>query len=60
MVKDVNSDLQVLGSPHEFHFVHHALPHARNKRSIPHIRKLKADKRVSRGKVLILNSKTYV
>jgi len=36
----------ILGSPHEFHFVHHALPHARSKRSVRHIRKLKADSRV--------------
>eukprot|EP00096_Caligus_rogercresseyi_P016593 TRINITY_DN930_c1_g1_i7.p1 TRINITY_DN930_c1_g1~~TRINITY_DN930_c1_g1_i7.p1 ORF type:complete len:720 (-),score=144.75 TRINITY_DN930_c1_g1_i7:1187-3346(-) len=33
----------VLGSPHEYHFVSHALPHARTKQSVPHIRKLKAD-----------------
>ena len=38
---------QVLGSEEEFHFVHHALPNARSKRSIPHIRKLRSDKRVS-------------
>ncbi len=36
----------MLGSDHEFHFVNHGLPHARNKRSVRHIRKLKADKRV--------------
>ena len=42
--------LQVLGSSHEYHFIHYALPHARSKRSVPHIRKLKADKRV-RGTV---------
>ena len=38
---------QVLGSSHEYHFVHHALPHARTKRSILHLRKLKTDQRVS-------------
>ena len=37
----------LLGSPHEFHFVHHGLPHARSKRSIPHTRKLKTDPQVS-------------
>lgn len=37
----------ILGSPHEYHFVHNALPHARTKRSVPHIRKLKSDKRVA-------------
>jgi len=36
----------ILGSPHEFHFVHHGLPHARHKRSIPHTRKLKTDPQV--------------
>lgn len=36
----------VLGSHDEHHFIHHSLPHARSKRSVPHIRKLKADKRV--------------
>jgi len=36
----------VLGSPHEFHFVHHGLPHARHKRSLPHTRKLKTDPQV--------------
>merc|ERR1712123_447760 len=36
----------VLGSPHEFHFVHHGLPHARHKRSVPHTRKLKTDPQV--------------
>jgi len=34
---------QLLGSPHEFHFIHHGLPHARNKRSLLHTRKLKSD-----------------
>nr|CAG4643076.1 EOG090X02T5 [Ilyocryptus agilis] len=29
--------------PHEFHFVHRALPHARTKRSVLHTRQLKAD-----------------
>ncbi|XP_046401719.1 neuroendocrine convertase 2 [Ischnura elegans] len=32
----------LLGSSHEFHFMHRALPHARTRRSIPHTRKLKA------------------
>jgi proprotein convertase subtilisin/kexin type 2 len=36
----------VLSSPHEFHFVHHGLPGARAKRSIPHTRKLKTDPQV--------------
>jgi len=36
----------VLGSPNEFHFVHHGLPHARHKRSVPHTRKLKTDPQV--------------
>lgn len=36
----------VVGLPDEFHFVHHALPNARSKRSIPHTRKLKADPQV--------------
>jgi proprotein convertase subtilisin/kexin type 2 len=36
----------VLGSPHEYHFIHYALPHARTKRSVAHVRKLKADPRV--------------
>jgi len=36
----------VLGSPHEFHFVHHGLPLARHKRSVPHTRKLKIDPQV--------------
>jgi len=36
----------VLGSPHEFHFVHHGLPRARPARSIPHTRKLKTDPQV--------------
>ena len=39
----------VLGSPHEFHFVHHGLPHARHKRSVPHTRKLKTDPQVSKS-----------
>jgi len=34
---------QVLGSGHEFHFVHHGVPHVRNKRSLLHTRKLKSD-----------------
>merc|ERR1712223_841582 len=36
----------VLGSDHEFHFIHHGVPHARHKRSVPHTRKLKADREV--------------
>merc|ERR1712088_1228376 len=36
----------VLGSDHEFHFVHHGIPAARHKRSVPHTRKLKADHEV--------------
>lgn len=31
----------VLGSESEFHFVHHGVPHARSKRSIPHTRQLR-------------------
>jgi len=34
---------KVLGSPHEFHFVHHGVPKLRTKRSMVHARKLKAD-----------------
>jgi len=34
---------KVLGSGHEFHFVHHGVPHIRTKRSLLHTRKLKAD-----------------
>lgn len=33
----------VIGSNHEYHFVHHALPHARTKRSVMQTRQLKAD-----------------
>ncbi|XP_011501161.1 PREDICTED: neuroendocrine convertase 2 [Ceratosolen solmsi marchali] len=33
----------VLGSQTEFHFVHRALPNVRNRRSIPHVRRLKVD-----------------
>jgi len=33
----------VLGSSHEFQFIHHALPQARTKRSVRHVRQLKAD-----------------
>lgn len=33
----------VLGSSDEYHFVQNALPHARSKRSIPHMRRLKSD-----------------
>lgn len=36
----------VLGSSHEYHFVHHGLPHARSKRSVGHLRLLKADPHV--------------
>merc|ERR1712045_803621 len=36
----------VLGSDHEFHFIHHGVPQARHKRSVPHTRKLKADHEV--------------
>ena len=36
----------VISSPHEFHFVHAGLPHARHKRSVPHSRKLKTDPQV--------------
>lgn len=36
----------VLGSNHEYHFVHHGLPHARSKRSVGHLRLLKADPHV--------------
>ena len=32
-----------MGSNNEFHFVHHGLPHARTKRSVGHLRLLKAD-----------------
>ena len=38
---------QVIGSDHDYHFVHHALPHARTKRSVLHTRQLKADPLVS-------------
>jgi len=37
----------VLGSKNEFHFVHHGLPHARTKRSVGHLRLLKADPQVA-------------
>ena len=37
----------VLGSKHEYHFVHHGLPHARSKRSVGHLRLLKADPHVA-------------
>ncbi|KAH9497819.1 Neuroendocrine convertase 2 [Dermatophagoides farinae] len=33
----------ILGSQREYHFQHRALPHARNKRSIGHYRKLRSD-----------------
>merc|ERR1719285_1455499 len=38
----------LLNSPHEFHFVHEGLSHARHKRSLPHSRKLKTDPQVHR------------
>jgi len=34
---------KVLGSPHEYHFVHHGIPKVRTKRSVIHTRKLKSD-----------------
>ncbi|XP_037571731.1 neuroendocrine convertase 2 [Dermacentor silvarum] len=33
----------VLGSKNEYHFVHRAVPRGRTKRSVPHMRKLRAD-----------------
>ena len=36
-----------MGSNNEFHFVHHGLPHARTKRSVGHLRLLKADPQVA-------------
>ena len=36
----------LLGADDEYHFVHHGLPHARHKRSVPHSRKLKSDPQV--------------
>jgi proprotein convertase subtilisin/kexin type 2 len=39
----------VLGSKHEYHFIHHALPHARTKRSIRHIRLLKTDPHIEQA-----------
>ena len=36
-----------MGSNHEYHFIHHGLPHARNKRSVGHLRLLKADPHVA-------------
>jgi len=36
----------LLGAHDEYHFVHHGLPHARHKRSVPHSRKLKSDPQV--------------
>lgn len=38
---------QVLGSKSEYHFVNHAVPHARTKRSLIHMRQLKKDPLVS-------------
>ena len=46
-VIEIFLSLQVLGSEMEYHFVHKALPHARSKRSVPHMRKLKVDPLVS-------------
>lgn len=45
--------LQVIGSAHDYHFVHRALPHARTKRSVLHTRQLKADPSVSQPTLLI-------
>ena len=42
-----NFTFQVLGSSHEYHFVHHGLPHARKKRSVGHLRLLKADPHIA-------------
>ncbi|XP_037072628.1 neuroendocrine convertase 2-like [Pollicipes pollicipes] len=39
----------VLGSQHEFHFVHRGLASVRTKRSVPHLRKLKAHPLVRRA-----------
>ncbi|XP_059147948.1 neuroendocrine convertase 2-like isoform X1 [Physella acuta] len=36
----------VLGSASEFHFIHHGVPHARTKRSIPHTRQLRVHPKV--------------
>ena len=41
------SFFKVLGSKNEFHFIHHGLPHARSKRSVGHLRLLKADPHVA-------------
>ena len=38
----------LLGAHDEYHFVHHGLPHARHKRSVPHSRKLKSDPQVGK------------
>jgi proprotein convertase subtilisin/kexin type 2 len=38
---------KVLGSHNEYHFVHHGLAHARSKRSVGHLRLLKADPHVA-------------
>ena len=46
---------KVLGSQTEYHFIHRALPHARNKRSVPHTRRLKIDPLVSRANYHIHN-----
>ncbi|KAG8236205.1 hypothetical protein J437_LFUL016713 [Ladona fulva] len=50
---------KVLGSNHEFHFLHRALPHARTRRSIPHTRKLKAHPMVLQKHTLSVE-KTYI
>lgn len=39
----------VLGSHNEYHFIHHGLPHARTKRSVSHVRQLKADPHVEQA-----------
>ena len=46
-----SSLFQVLNSPHEYHFVHRALPHSRSKRSLSHTRKLKSDPQVGSRKI---------
>ncbi len=47
LLKTSLSVFQVLGSSHEFHFVHHGVPKIRSKRSVLHTRKLKTDPLVS-------------
>ncbi|GIY62242.1 proprotein convertase type 2 [Caerostris darwini] len=41
--------LEVLGSSQYFQFVHRAMPHARKKRSVPHMKILKNDPLVARA-----------